>query len=337
MQYSIAFVAAALAFWAQAAPAQSAGGPPLPPGFTALASVTGPAVDRYRIQSRAAGKPFIIDVTRIDTGGFSAPTAPGARLPVVFVTDAGAGPNLVATLAGFGTFTAQLPAMIVVGIGQDTSSARSAAEASAQGLAFRGTDFTAEPDDAYVAGMAAAIKSYFGQPYPANAPTGRAAAFLAFIDKELKPFIAARYPANIEDSTLVGDSLGALFTLHVLFTSPNSFSRYIAISPSQASGSKNLQALFPEEAALGDVHGKRLFLGLAGRDNPDALDVTPRLDANITAHARPGLRYTYKTFPDEAHATVAPVALWVGLRAVFDPPQPLAPPASGDAPQNPPK
>ena len=179
--------------------------------------------------------------------------------------------------------------------------------------------------------MAAAIKQTFGQPYPESAPARRAGAFLAFIDTELKPFIAARYPANVEDSTLVGGSLGGLFTLHVLFTSPNSFSRYIAFSPSQGGGDKNLKALLAEEAALGEIRDKRLFLGLAGSDNPDALDVTPRLDASIRAHARPGLRYTYKTFPDESHASLAPVALWVGLRAVFDPPPLFTVPSAGGA------
>ena len=130
MRRAIMVIVAASAVWAQAAQAQKADAPLLPAGVTALDPPSGPATDRYRFQSKKAEKPFIIYVTRVDSGGFSAPTSQDARLPVVFVTDAGAGPDLVSVLASVGAFAAQLPAMIVVGIGQDTSSAKSPAEAA---------------------------------------------------------------------------------------------------------------------------------------------------------------------------------------------------------------
>ena len=97
-----------------------------------------------------------------------------------------------------------------------------------------------------------------GQTWPEDARLGGADVFLSFIDDELKPFIAARYPANVDDAALVGHSLGGLFTLHVLFTSPESFDRYIALSPAANYGDG---VLFREERALGETDA-RVFVGL---------------------------------------------------------------------------
>src|SRR5207237_5637232 len=61
--------------------------------------------------------------------------------------------------------------------------------------------------------------------------SGGAENFLAFMKKELFPFIESNYKANSKDRTLMGSSLGGLFTLYSLFTQPGLFQRYIAASP----------------------------------------------------------------------------------------------------------
>lgn len=305
-------IVATAAFYATAAPAQARRETrPLPPGVAALGAVTTEDGSRFRLLSRAVGKPFIVDVVRIDAGA-----PPGSRLPVVFVTDNDIMTTIAPAVARLGVKTFQLPPMIVVGIGYDNSFAKTPAEAAVQGLARRATDFTPVHNDAYLANVGPVTRQIFGIPWPADAPLGKSDAFLEFINKELKPFVAARFPANIDDSTLVGDSLGGLFALHVLFTSPDSFSRYVALSPDTSYGK---DVLFREEAALGNVN-KRLFMGIASQDNPEIAEATPRLDAQIRAHARPGLIYTYKVFADETHESLFPAGIMAGLRAVFDRP-----------------
>ncbi|WP_368657953.1 alpha/beta hydrolase [Metabacillus halosaccharovorans] len=61
---------------------------------------------------------------------------------------------------------------------------------------------------------------------------GGADEFLQFLQDELKPAMEHAYQIDQKKQTLFGHSLGGLFVLHTLFTSPTSFQTYIAGSPS---------------------------------------------------------------------------------------------------------
>jgi predicted alpha/beta superfamily hydrolase len=61
--------------------------------------------------------------------------------------------------------------------------------------------------------------------------SGGADKFLAFMKNELFPFVEANYKADNKNRTLMGCSLGGLFTLYTLFTQPELFSGYAAASP----------------------------------------------------------------------------------------------------------
>lgn len=61
--------------------------------------------------------------------------------------------------------------------------------------------------------------------------TGGADKFLDFMKTELFPFIESNYRAKNDDRTLMGCSLGGLFTLYTLFTHTDMFVGYAAASP----------------------------------------------------------------------------------------------------------
>ena len=61
--------------------------------------------------------------------------------------------------------------------------------------------------------------------------SGGAEAFLSVIKNEVFPLINKSYRADTTDQTLMGCSLGGLFTMYTLFTHPTMFNRYIAASP----------------------------------------------------------------------------------------------------------
>jgi predicted alpha/beta superfamily hydrolase len=61
--------------------------------------------------------------------------------------------------------------------------------------------------------------------------SGGADKFLLFIKNEVFPFIETNYKADKNDKTLMGCSLGGLFTMYTLFTQPQMFNRYVAASP----------------------------------------------------------------------------------------------------------
>ena len=61
---------------------------------------------------------------------------------------------------------------------------------------------------------------------------GQADRFAAFLDHELAPALAAKYPVNPKEQALFGHSFGALFGLYSLFTAPDRFKHNLLASPS---------------------------------------------------------------------------------------------------------
>jgi predicted alpha/beta superfamily hydrolase len=66
----------------------------------------------------------------------------------------------------------------------------------------------------------------------APAGTGGADAFLDFIEQELMPAVARRFPVNPARRAIFGHSYGGLLVLHSFFTRPALFHRCVAASPS---------------------------------------------------------------------------------------------------------
>ncbi len=61
--------------------------------------------------------------------------------------------------------------------------------------------------------------------------SGGADNFLSFIKNELFPFMETNYTTDVNNRTLMGCSLGGLFTMYTLFTHPEMFTGYAAASP----------------------------------------------------------------------------------------------------------
>src|SRR5690606_18835970 len=61
---------------------------------------------------------------------------------------------------------------------------------------------------------------------------GGADDFLAFLTKDLRDDLSRRFPVNPSRHILSGHSFGGLFALRVLLSRPESFQKYIALSPS---------------------------------------------------------------------------------------------------------
>lgn len=104
---------------------------------------------------------------------------------------------------------------------------------------------------------------------------GGADRFLAFIEEELKPLIAAEFPVDPARQGLFGHSYGGLFALHVLFTRPQAFHTYVAASPSVWYGDRYLR-LEREQLAAGARRQAQVLITVGAReddppsDNPDS-------------------------------------------------------------------
>ncbi|HEX4973521.1 MAG TPA: alpha/beta hydrolase-fold protein [Steroidobacteraceae bacterium] len=171
-------------------------------------------------------------------------------------------------------------------------------------------------------------------------PLGGAAAFLEFIEKEVKPVVAATAQVDEHRQALFGHSLGGLFVLYVLFTQPESFDTYIAGSPSIWWSNKLVLDELPAfKAHLAErATHKRLLMTMGALEfqtNPEELRLVRQLNlvgaedlprvvdmlGNAAALARDlkplatqGLQVEYIVFPEDTHNSVIPAYLSRGAR-----------------------
>jgi len=102
--------------------------------------------------------------------------------------------------------------------------------------------------------------------------SGGADRFLDFIDGELKPLIAARYSVNPQRQALFGHSLGGLLVLHGLLSRPQSFSAYLASSPSLWWGGSVLLKGVPDFLQQSSAWSQRPKVQISVGELEDVLD-----------------------------------------------------------------
>jgi hypothetical protein len=94
--------------------------------------------------------------------------------------------------------------------------------------------------------------------------SGGADKFLSFMKEELFPFIEKNYRADKNDRTLVGCSLGGLFTMYALFTHSEMFQRYVAASPAFMWDNNVLYQYEKKYAANKSNPAAKLFMCVGG-------------------------------------------------------------------------
>jgi hypothetical protein len=157
---------------------------------------------------------------------------------------------------------------------------------------------------------------------------GGADRFLDALTDEVFPLIEERFRSDPRDRTIVGWSLGGLFALHTLFTRPQSFAKYVAISPSIW---WNDRTLLTSEEAYASSHPDleaMVFACVGEREEtgparawppipPDMVEIAQsarmvsnldELVATLRSRRYPNLELSHEVFTDEHHATVFPAA-----------------------------
>ena len=226
--------------------------------------------------------------------------------PVVFVLDGESLTDAVSTVHKFywGGF---MPEMIIVGIAN---------------LANRNRDLTISKVD-----------SLFGMPN--RKESGEAINFLTFIEKELIPHIASKYPIS-DYRTLIGHSYGGLFTLNALVHRPELFDNYVAIDPSLQWDNQILLKQAEEAFKKNQYAGKSVFISLAGQlhaQNPDiTIDNVMEDQSPATLFARSNIAFTelarqsghqdfrveWQFYENDLHGTIPLPSIMDGLKTLFD-------------------
>ena len=210
-----------------------------------------------------------------------------------------------------------LPSMVVVGIGYPTASAIG----DTIGLRVRDLTPTAS------------------RHFPGS---GGAETFLRFIRDELFGWIRHRFPPAMERTVYFGHSLGGLFGTHALLADPTVFDDHIISSPSLWWDHWAPLGWVEQWAGTHDDLATGAYFGIGGLETDegrrveamnlpdghpfkpvatylDMVDDLVRFTNDLDGRRYPRLRLAVDVFPDEFHATVAPMVLSRGLRALLGP------------------
>lgn len=168
--------------------------------------------------------------------------------------------------------------------------------------------------------------------------TGGAEEFLAFIEDELKPWVASRARIDTGRQSLYGHSFGGLFALYALFTRPLAFQTWVAASPAIYWEDRLIDRFLQTfEAAVLDGLRTKVILS-AGEYETEKLapfqigaaDEAQRLEhkkltrtdefARLMAErlgAIPGLSASFEQHAGENHMSILPVTVNRAVQAAF--------------------
>lgn len=152
--------------------------------------------------------------------------------------------------------------------------------------------------------------------------TGHSEKFIAFIEKELQPFIEAKYKTG-NGKTLIGQSLGGLLATEILFKKPSLFDKYIIISPSLWWDDGSLLKLQPDILKQNFKQKLDLYIGV-GKEGTGP-GAKPRIMENdvkllvqkLRTAKNKNLAIHYEYLPKENHATIAHQAIFNAFQLLW--------------------
>lgn len=157
----------------------------------------------------------------------------------------------------------------------------------------------------------------------ANFPmTGHSDRFIAFIEKELQPFIERRFRTT-GDRMIIGESLGGLLATEILITKPWLFNKYIIVSPSLWWDNGSIlnrpsdiySESFQQPTGIYIGVGKE---GLTPTEVPRVMEVDANiLAAKFKASKSGSVTVCFDYLPEEDHATVTHQAVYNALRLLY--------------------
>ncbi|RDC65026.1 alpha/beta hydrolase [Adhaeribacter pallidiroseus] len=147
-----------------------------------------------------------------------------------------------------------------------------------------------------------------------GAQFGNAANFLTFIQQELTPFIEANYRVSKNNRTLMGSSLGGLFTLYALFKAPDFFQNYVLTSPATPWDQDVIYKIEQEYWDKNKTLPVRLYMATG-----DAEDVAifNKWVNTVKGRKYTGLNLQTKVLENIGHSGTKPIGYTQGLQWVF--------------------
>ncbi len=151
---------------------------------------------------------------------------------------------------------------------------------------------------------------------------GHSDKFIAFIEKELQPFINTKYKTTAT-KTIIGQSLGGLLATEILFKKPLLFDKYIIISPSLWWDNGSLLNLKPDILQATFSQKTDIYIGVGKEGlSPSTIPHVMEVDANlltekIQATQSKNVHVYLDYLPQEDHATITHQAVFNAFRILY--------------------
>lgn len=152
--------------------------------------------------------------------------------------------------------------------------------------------------------------------------TGHSSKFIAFIEKELQPFIEKKYRTN-SSKMIIGQSLGGLLATEILFKKPMLFDKYIIISPSLWWDNGSLLEQNPLLQQENFTKKTDIYIGV-GKEGltPSKTPRVMEVDANLLAEklrksSSKSVKVNFDYLPQEDHATIMHQAVFNAFRILY--------------------
>ena len=140
--------------------------------------------------------------------------------------------------------------------------------------------------------------------------------FLKFIKDELIPYIESTYRTTKKGRTLIGSSLGGLFTLYALFHETELFDRYVLTSPAAGWDNEILCTYEKEYAAKNVQLPVRVFIGVGGLEVGGAAEFQ-KFVTQMKSRSYRDLELETKVIDGIGHSGSKAEGYTRGLQAVF--------------------
>jgi hypothetical protein len=142
--------------------------------------------------------------------------------------------------------------------------------------------------------------------------SGESANFIAFLEKELQPFIGANFRTS-GTRTIIGQSLGGLLATEVLFKKPELFDNYIIVSPSLWWNDESLLV----ENPTGYNTDKSIYIAV-GKEGEvmerTALELFNKLEKNKEENTE----LYYEFLENKTHGDALHIAVYHAFEKLFD-------------------
>lgn len=244
-----------------------------------------PRAEVQKIKSSIDGQEYVLDIYLPE--GYSASTK---TYPVLFLLDAQWDFPMVTGLVDSQTDDGFVPPMIVVGITWGGNNPNYGY------LRFK--DLTPSHNDRF--------------PQSGNGPN-----FLAFVKKEMIPFIESKYRASKSDRAFMGNSLGGFFGLYTMFAEPGLFRRFILSSPTLGYNG-GVAAFEKEYAAKRSQLPARLYIDVGELEGAHIPQVE-ELAKTLRTRNYQDLVFETQIIPSTGHSSNKPEGFTKGLQSVFAP------------------